>query len=219
MSASFSKKGSSSSSITIGVSVDSSYPYYEVYWRLPSETTAHTSGWMYRTSDFDYEIEGLQSNRTYVVNIGYGRQYGTTVDYCGAQDLATDSSPTPPSPSVSKWSWSASNGSATANETWNAYCAVVGQGCVADFSYKVWNDLVNKVLAVRSAAGFQWDNTYCSYNDTRIYADDKTLTALKFNSLRYNTYTGWNPVNSGDIVYGSYFTAIANQINAWIDTL
>lgn len=121
--------------------------------------------------------------------------------------------------SISKWSWYASNGRASAAQTQNAYNAVVGYGSLANFSYLVWNDMVDKVYSIRNAIGSGWDNSYASYSATCMTASDKTLTATRFNSLRRNTYTGWSAVSRGSIVYGSYFTQIANQINSWIDSL
>ena len=50
---------------------------------------------------------------------------------------------------------------------------------------------------------------------------DKTLTAERFNSLRFNIgiflSTGIPEVSSGDIVLGSYFLTLADSLNAWID--
>lgn len=126
----------------------------------------------------------------------------------------------PPSLSVTPWSWFASNGSATAAQTQTAYNAVLDRGKVNTFSYLVWNDLVDKVYAYRTAKGYQWANNYASYANTRMSASNKTLTATKFNSLRYNIgslySTGIAEVATGDPVYGWYFVTLADCINALI---
>lgn len=121
--------------------------------------------------------------------------------------------------SIEKWDWNKSNGRASAAQTRAAYNAITGNGDTTNFSYMVWNDLVDKVLSVRSAAGFPWNTRYASYSSTQMDSGDKTLYAWKFNSLRYNVYDLWSPVSSGDTVYGYYFTQITNQINNWIDNL
>ena len=52
---------------------------------------------------------------------------------------------------------------------------------------------------------------------------DKVLTAKRFNALRWNIgrkySTGLNDVSKGDIVYGSYFTALTSALNSWIATI
>lgn len=121
--------------------------------------------------------------------------------------------------SIDKWDWNKSNGRASAAQTQAAYRAITSNGDTTSFPYMVWNDLVDKTLSVRSAAGFSWNNKYASYGSTQMSSSDKTLYAWKFNSLRYNVYEAWSPVSSGDTVYGYYFTQIANQINTWIDNL
>lgn len=134
----------------------------------------------------------------------------------------TDSSPTAPD----KWSWTASNGSATAAQTAAAYAAVTGQGETTDFSYLVWNDLCAKVREVRTYAGVgSWDTAVYgqSYAQTCMTSADKTLTALRFNALRYNIGsqypTGISELSAGDAVLGSYFTTLTTAVNAWIDSV
>ena len=94
---------------------------------------------------------------------------------------------------------------------------------MSDFSYVVWNDMVSKVNNVLSASSGSWNSKYATYSETLINASDKTLTATKFNSLRYNiglrSSTGISEVSPGDTVYGSYFITMANAINSWINSL
>lgn len=124
---------------------------------------------------------------------------------------------------VEKWSWSTSNGSATSSQTSAAYRAVVNNTSVSNFSYLVWNDMVDKVMEIIYYLGGRWYNDYLSYGNTLMTSSDKTLTAKRFNSLRYNIgsrySTGINEVSTGDPVLGSYFITLADCINDWIDTL
>lgn len=122
--------------------------------------------------------------------------------------------------SVEPWSWSSSNGSASASQTKKAYSAVSNKGSLGDFSYLVWNDMVDKVQEILDANGDTWNTKYASYSATKMSSGDKTLTAKRFNSLRYNIglrySTGITEVSRGDRVYGSYFITLANCINGWI---
>lgn len=122
---------------------------------------------------------------------------------------------------VSKWSWSASNGSATASQTSAAYSAVNNKGKTSAFSYLVWNDMVDKVKAILDAIGESWNSSFASYSNTRMSSSDKNMTAVRFNSLRYNIglrySTGITTRSKGDVIYGSYFITLASCINGWID--
>jgi|GEM_PF-2440992 hypothetical protein len=169
-------------------------------WWTKASGSARGSGSC--TITFDYF--GYYSVKLVITNgNGYSDEYTTSVNMS----------------SLEKWSWSSSNGRATAMQTSNAYSAVTGKGKVSDFSYLVWNDLCAKVKSVREAAGFPWNTTYASYNNTCMSGSDKILTATRFNSLRHNTYDQWSPVSRGDKVYGYYFTQITTQINNWINSL
>ena len=125
--------------------------------------------------------------------------------------------------SITKWSWTASNGNASASLTQAAYSAVMDKTAVTNFSYLVWNDLCDKVKEILDATGGSWDSTYATYANTKMISSNKTLTATKFNSLRYNIgshySTGITDVAPNDDVLGSYFTKLASCINSWIDTL
>lgn len=122
--------------------------------------------------------------------------------------------------SVEPWSWTRSNGSASASQTRAAYSAVTNNGSLSKFSYLVWNDLVDKVKEVLDANGYSWRTNYATYSETKMSSSSKVLTAKRFNSLRYNIgyhySTGISEVSRGDIVYGWYFTTLANCLNNWI---
>lgn len=123
--------------------------------------------------------------------------------------------------SIDRWDWSASNGSATANQTVVAYDVISNKGNTAEFSYKVWNDLVDKVVEVYDAIEGSWNTKYLTWKATRMQSDDRILTADRFNSLRYNiginVSTGIDEVSRGDPVMGWYFERLTNRLNEWID--
>ena len=130
---------------------------------------------------------------------------------------------------LSPWSWTSSNGDATAAQTKAAYNAVYNGGkksggSVSDFSYLVWNDMCAKVQEIFDYAGNgSWSSTYATYNNTRMTSSSKTLTAKRFNSLRFNigsyVSTGISEVSSGDVVKGEYFLTLAECLNEWISTV
>ena len=133
---------------------------------------------------------------------------------------------------VAKWSWTASNGSASVTETSEAYNAVKKKQSTKNFSHLVWNDMVDKVHDVIKAysRSADWDSSYAPYENTKMNSAPYYLTAVKFNSLRNNIEIvgGWlslgyrtdiGKVESGDYVYGEYFTTLADYINDCIDKL
>ena len=131
---------------------------------------------------------------------------------------------------ITKWSWNSSNGDATAIQTSMAYTAVVNKTEVSNFAYLVWNDIVDKVYELAFATVKFWDATYATYANTKMTSSDKTLTAVKFNSLRNNLElvgnniglgdkTGIDRVYPKDKVYGDYFTTLTEYINWCIENL
>jgi hypothetical protein len=65
---------------------------------------------------------------------------------------------------VDAWSWSVSNGSATTSQTSTAYSVALNHGVTSNFSYLVWNDMIDKINEVVVAAGYSWDST-CNYGE------------------------------------------------------
>lgn len=126
-------------------------------------------------------------------------------------------------PSVLAWSWNKSNGIATASQTQKAYTAITSNGYVSDFSYKVWNDMVDKVKETLDACGDSWDSSFATYANTRMSSSDKVLTATKFNSLRHNIgsheTTGITTKYKDEYVYGKYFTILTDRLNTWINSI
>ena len=126
-------------------------------------------------------------------------------------------------PAIDKFDWTISNGSASAQQTQSAYYAITHNGNVDDFSYYVWNDIVSKINEVVGYTGSLWDTTYATENNTKMSNLDKNLTAVRFNSARYNVdihhATGITEKSAGQRVYGSYILNLVSKLNEWIDTL
>lgn len=112
------------------------------------------------------------------------------------------------------WSWSASNGSASAAQTQAAYNAVIKTSGydLSDFSYLVWNDLVDKVDAFAV-----YKNASLVATGAKMSSGDKALSAVRFNklltALNAMASTGITSRSGGQLVYGSYFTTITSTLN------
>lgn len=98
---------------------------------------------------------------------------------------------------------------------------------VSDVSYTEWNSLINKIDELLDTGHYgKWltdssQGATLSMSASKMSSSDKTLTAARFNSVRYNIGahrgTGVSRVYSGDIVYASYFDGLETGINNWID--
>lgn len=165
------------------------------------------------SSGGDYTFTGLDPGTSYDVLVSITAP-GWTITVELDTTVETDA------PAVEPWSWSNSNGSASASQTRAAYNAIRSNGSLDNFSYLVWNDMVDKVKEVLDATGDSWNNRYASYSATKMSSSDKRLTATRFNSLRHNIgthySTGITDVYRGDTIYGWYFTTLANCLNSWI---
>lgn len=142
------------------------------------------------------------------------------------------------------FSWTSSIGNATDEQLQKAYDALVSQGKTVDFSYSVWNDLVDLLNQAITKAGFEWDNTYATVEKTKMMWHLSPLNAYQFNSVTLNIsnligivwrwevdttslgYLGRRQVygvsergEKADIVYGWYILELARVINLFIDVL
>jgi hypothetical protein len=207
-----------SNSATVHVNVSPDFDYYRVFCRLssdPSDVTYDT-GMFYATSSFNHTIVGLDPSTSYIANVGYG------IDASGSTWIGRTTFST--GGSVEPWSWYSSNGSASDTLTQQAYNAVVNNQNVKNFNYLVWNDLVNKINEAAYAAGYAWDTYYASLSSTLMTSSSKTLTAIRYNSARYNIgihySTGISTVYSGNDVIGStHFLNLVTKLNEWISTI
>lgn len=199
--------------VSVSVTNIGSFSYFSFSVENMNGVTVATSGY---SSSTTRKLSGLSANTAYYVVCSWS----TSTSSMGFYNTLTFTT----NKSVSKWDWNIANGDeATASQTKAAYNAVTGKGKVSDFSYLVWNDLVDKVYEVKQAAGKNWDNTYATYSATKMSYSNKTLTATRFNSIRHNigihVSTGISEVKTGDTVYGSYFITLANCLNTWINSV
>lgn len=142
------------------------------------------------------------------------------------------------------FSWEKSIGNATDEQVKRAYEALVSQGKTVDFSYLVWNDLVDILNKAIVEADLTWDSTYASVESTKILWNLLPLNAYQFNSVTLNIskligttwkwevdttllgYLGRRNVyginerkEKADNVYGWYLIELARVINVFIDIL
>ena len=197
-----------------GLDSSSSYNDRTCTWYLNGVRKGKTTLSAKVSSGGGITFSGLLSGTTYYINVIIDSPHMSS-----SVELETQA--TTDRPSIMPWSWYSSNGSASSYQTEKAFNAINNKGSLSDFSYLVWNDLVDKVKEVQEAKGLSWNSKFASYLATRMSSSDRKLTATRFNSFRFNigTYysTGINDVSTGDIVYGSYFNILANCINYWIN--
>lgn len=209
--------------IRIQVTNTGGYSYFKYVLRNASGDTVLSGPTDYMTQSY-YIFSGLQAGTTYTLGISWS--HSTT----GEGNYDTKQATTDEESTIPNWSWTDSNGTASASETYAAYLAVSNQGRTSDFSYRVWNDLVDLTqTAITEGLGSSWQTsspsgkTYLSYSSTRMSASNKVLTAARFNSLRYNigyrVSTGITDRETGQPVLGSYFLTLANKLNEMIDNI
>ena len=233
---------------------------YEIYRRAVTflysgEVSIYSDGddnvccWFGRSSGYD-ESDGIPNQWDYkddngkgdginfkiTCNVVAGQQYYIWVRANAITECETYLYIIPPkdeSQKPKRWSWDSSNGEASATQTDNAYQAVMNKLETSNFSYKVWNDMVQKVHDIIWASGRKyWDATYSTEEDTKFTSSNEVLTAVMFNSLRNNLdlaglsahiglgyQTGIGAVAPKDKVYGQYFITLTDYMNECIDKL
>lgn len=174
---------------------------YNASTGVPTSTLTSKSG---TTITISYSVS---ANTTYYF---YIRTYTATTAAGSTTVLIGGPKPEP-------WSWTANQ-----NRT-NAYNALVNHTATTNFVTSVWNDLCDKVNEVLVYVDLTWSTTYASLANTKFSGTNKTLTAVKFNSLRSNIdrlrSTGIGTKAAGDTVMGSYFTTLTSTLNQYINTL
>lgn len=203
---SYSATAISPTTIRFSVQYVSGYSWYEIAYR-PNTTLEAQYIKIQRTSDFTYDLTGLTPGTTYVVNVAYSTIFEGGFTFMGGQTITM-----PEQGTVTHWSWTTAEREAFTN---HGSCRVI--------AYTRWNELCEKIVEIHTAHGSTgtWNSHYLSLDDTKMTAYDKTLTAARFNSLRYNIgthySTGIQEVSTGDIVMGEYFIKLETAINGWID--
>lgn len=197
--------------ISVGIDNANGWKYFK--YGLRDENNNELEVTEYTTSKY-HEFTGLSRGTVYKVYVSWS---SSTVGE-GNYDYTTIKTWV-----MTKWSWASSNGKATSAQTRLARDAINNQGSISDFSYLVWNDLVEKINEAVCEYGYDWVNHPLRFNKTKMTSTDKTLTADRFNSARYNVglyqSTGIDDVSKGDKVYGSYFKTITTSLNEWINDM
>ena len=203
--------------------------YIHFHYRLEGTSAWTSDGYIEASSDY-YYYSNLQQGKSYEFRVFYNREFGNSryLEYDGSILIPL---------SIDYWSWTSSNGSATTTQTKRAYTAITSQGKLTDFSYLVWNDMVDKAVEILEASGKTWltrnsntGATYATAANTRMSSSDRKMTALRFNSLKFQignkvgtgttSYpSGIQDVKSGDKILGEYFVIFGNKLNDWIDSV
>ena len=128
-------------------------------------------------------------------------------------------------------------------KTQAAYAALINCGKTIDFSYVVWNDIIDKIAGAMDEAGIIWDSSYATLSQTKVQSLDD-LTAARFNSVAcnidnlINTYWKWehdktlvgylgrarvkgisDVGKNADITYGWYIIELVRILNLFIRIL
>lgn len=223
-----------SSSIRVnigGLSTDYSYNDRVCIWSIDGIEDGRSKLSAGVSSGGAYTFSGLKSNTQYDIDVEiFGAQgmpgYTVTLSETARTSSVSGGDDNVPEP----WYWNTSNGNASATLTKQSYNALMNKNTTTRFSHIVWNDMCDKIVEIREYLGFSsWNNTYGSYENTKMDYYDKILTASRFNALRYNVdtaidasklgnnqKTGISLVSKGDPVYAWYFTTITDCINKLI---
>ena len=176
------------------------------------------------SSYWTVRVSGLSPNTTYSVSAQLGYYTGSVVSWLDLYARGTFQTSSGAAESAF-WSWELSNGSATDEQTRNAYAILLGERRADDFSHEVWNDLVEKIAETREARpdiSVSWDNAYATKAATKAAAGD-TLSAKRFNSIRYNinnmTGVGVDYVSSEDVILGENILKLVDKLNEVIGKL
>lgn len=102
---------------------------------------------------------------------------------------------------VALWDWNIKNVNASASLTMQAYSAILYGGATTNFSYAVWNDLVDKTKEVYDALGWSFITIISGYN---------SFSSIKANSGSYITAAIYNSLfgNLHMSLYGYYDSSV-----------
>ena len=231
-------------------SVDVSNREISVAWELAEATSKELNIYFelenYDTEDIEYSDCISTSNDSgvytfpavekgdYIIYMQVGYQVSSTVELLclnGSNAYWESETVTVANDRPDNWSWNGNDMTASNAQTKMAYTAVTELLGTDQFSYKVWNDMVEKVGEFLSykdyysakigtnSFGFT-TSTKCStiLNQAKMTSSSRTLTATRFNSLNCcickMKSTGIGKVSKGDTVKGSYFTTLMSKLNA-----
>lgn len=164
------------------------------------------------TTSLQNTFSWLLSDTTYVLNYYGVDEYGSHGPFMPTGLTVQTKN------DIEPWDWASSNGSASAAQTSQAYTAITSNGKFSQFSYLVWNDMVDKAVEIINARGASWNNDYGTASQSKVTSSNSILYAQQFNALWWNlshfiTVTGAQKAVSGAKIYGSYFIALTNAMN------
>ena len=205
--ASFYATGSTSNSINVAVtSLDPSYEEVRCFeWYLNSSLVGNTTTPPYAT-ETSFSYWGLIPSTWYHLDVKIYNEDKSTLFVSLYTDAATESAPVEP------WYWN--------TVELNAFN---GHGNFSVLTALRWNDFCDRINATCIAASGSWITDYTTLSGAKASSSGVALTALMFNSARYNigarVSTGIAEVSTGDTIYGWYFITLQDKLNQWIASL
>ena len=203
--------GIAKNSVSVSFTAIPNATYYIVSYRLNIDGSQVVSG---TTNNLSYTFTGLNAKTSYVLNYRGANDFGEGPYMPSGIEVTTLGEVIP-------WDWMKQNVNASAALTQRAYEAISHNGPTTNFSYEVWNDIVDKAEEVVKARNEDWVETYGTAKDAKVDPSDKTITAKKFNAVWWNMAqfvpTGiLEKKNPGDIIEGNFFEKLTDAINASI---
>lgn len=195
---------STATSITVYVS-----PYVSAIFDNPGADYCNIScngqqSGMISTGNF-YTFYGLSPNNGYLITIDvmYAAGYSGNWGYDSGYGYTSNIDP---------WYWNSSELNAFNN-----------QGNFSVLTAYRWNQFCDKINETCIAANSSWLNNYTSLYGAKASGSGTQLTALMFNSVKFNigsrVSTGISDVYTGSTIYGWYFVTLQDKLNQWIASL
>lgn len=180
------------------------------------------------------DLSGFQNNTNYWARVYVLYGYDISLPVQNPTGVYSDAVPFQTSEQLTpmKWAWYSYSGSwnesyanAQYDQIYNAYQAVHNKMSCDNFSYIVWNDLVDWVCHLITAYHGSYSST--TVNSAKMTSNSRTLSAVRWNALgslvqtlnekMTNSLLTFVTKESGDIVYGDLFTNLTTNINNAID--
>ena len=153
-----------------------------------------------------YTFYGLSPNSSYsiIIDVMYAAGYDGNYGYDSGIGYTISS--------IDPWYWNSSELNAFNN-----------RGNFSVLTAYRWNQFCDKINEVCVAAGSSWLANYTTLSGAKASGSGVSLTALMFNSVRFNigsrASTGIAEVSTGGTIYGSYFITLQDKLNQWIASL
>ena len=204
----FNIEGSTSNSISVSVTdLNTGFAGTRVFeWYLNNNYLKDDTTIPPHSGEAYFNYLGLSPNTWYHLDVKIYNEDKSTMYAHFYDDAATAPAPVDP------WSWTTAELNAFNNN-----------GNFSVLTASRWNDFCDRINAICIAAGDSWITTYTTLSGAKASSSGVPLTALMFNSARYNigarVSTGISEVSTGDTIYGSYFITLQDKLNQWIASL